>query len=124
MSIVRGVSKVPHCVIEYSKTLDSKVKPGELVDVVHRGVLESGLFEASHIRIRATFYDNHVIGYPVKDFIHVTLKILAGRNQQQKIGLSSLVLCKLEDIDLTSISLTVEVIDIERETYSRKIISS
>ena len=115
---------MPHCVIEYSKTLNSKVKPGELIDVVHSAVLESGLFEASHIRTRAIVYEDHVIGYPVKDFIHVTLKILSGRNQQQKKGLTDLVLGKLEDINLSSISLTVEVIDIERETYSRKIISS
>lgn len=113
---------MPHCIIEYSKTLNSKVEAGKLIEVVHRGVLESGLFEANHIRIRATVYEDHVIGYPVKDFIHVTLKILSGRNQQQKKDLTGLVLGELDKMGLTSISLTVEVIDIERDTYSRKII--
>ena len=113
---------MPHCVIEYSKTLNSKVKPGELVEVVHSCVVSSGLFEASHIRTRAIVYEDYIIGYPVKDFIHVTLKILSGRNQQQKKGLTDLVLGELEKIVSTSVSLTVEVIDIERETYSRKII--
>jgi 5-carboxymethyl-2-hydroxymuconate isomerase len=113
---------VPHCIIEYSKTLASKIEPGELINVVHRAALESGLFEASHIRTRASGYEDHVIGYPVNDFIHVTLKILSGRNEQQKKQLTGLVLGELEKIGLTSISLTVEVVDIERETYARNII--
>ncbi len=115
---------MPHCVIEYSKTLDSIVKRGVIVEAVHSGAVKSGLFEASHIRTRATVYEDYVIGYPVNDFIHVTLKILSGRNQQQKKGLTDLVLSELEKIGLTSISLTVEVIDIERDTYARKIISA
>lgn len=115
---------MPHCIIEYSKTLNRLVEARQLVEVVHKGVLESGLFEASHIRVRACMYEEHVIGYPVNDFIHVTLKILCGRNQQQKKNLTERVLDELDSIGLTSISLTVEVVDIERETYSRKIVAS
>ena len=115
---------MPHCIIEYSKTLNTRVEPGKLVEVVHESVLESGLFEANHIRVRAAAYEDHVIGYAVNDFIHVTLRILSGRNQQQKKELTERVLAALEMIGLTSISITVEVIDIDRETYSRKIVSS
>lgn len=115
---------MPHCVIEYSKTLNRLVESRKLVEVVHKGVLESGLFEPGHIRVRASQYEDHVIGYAVNDFIHVTLKILSGRIQQQKKDLTERVLGELDSIGLTSISLTVEVVDIERETYSRKIVPS
>ena len=115
---------MPHCIIEYSKTLNTRVEARRLVEVVHKAVLESALFEPSHIRVRACVYEEHVIGYPVHDFIHVTLKILCGRTQQQKKDLAERVLGELDSIGLTSISLSVEVVDIERETYSRKIVAS
>lgn len=61
-----------------------------------------------------------MIGYPINDFIHVTLRVLSGRNQQQKKGLSERMLGKLDNLGLTSVSLTVEMIDMDRETYAEK----
>ena len=112
---------MPHCIVEYSDTLAAQVDPGELTEAVYQGALISGLFEPSHIRVRALAYESFFAGYEVDDFIHVNLKILSGRSSQQKKQLTEAVLTELEDLGLASISLTVEVADIDRETYARKI---
>ena len=113
---------MPHCIIEYSKDLESSFQPEKLIEAVQNGALKSGLFEPGHIRTRSIAYENFIAGYEVQSFIHVTLRILSGRNQQQKKNLSERVLGELEKVDLSSISLTVEVHDIERKSYSKKVI--
>lgn len=113
---------MPHCIIEYSRPLLRQVNPEQVINVVQQGALESTLFEASHIKVRAMVYDDHFMGYPVDDFVHVTLKILLGRTQLQKNELSSLVLNKLEELELSSVSLTVEVVDMDRDSYAKSII--
>ena len=85
---------------------------GELTEAVYQGALVSGLFEASHIRVRALAYQSFFPGYAVDDFIHVNLRILSGRSSQQKKQLTEAVLTELEDLGLASISLTVEVAEV------------
>ena len=53
------------------------------------------------------------------DFIHVTLKILSGRSIEQKTMLSRSVLGMLEMFVLEKASISVEVVDIERESYAK-----
>lgn len=53
------------------------------------------------------------------DFVHVTLKILSGRNTEQKLCLSGAVLESLKTLGLTSVSITVEVVDIDRGSYAK-----
>ncbi len=70
---------MPHCIVEYSKDLESQVAPTKLVETVHQGALASGLFEASHIKTRAVAYDYFQIGTEKSDFIHVTIRLHQGR---------------------------------------------
>lgn len=114
---------MPHCIIEYSKDLESSSPPLKLIQAVHHAAIGSGLFETGHIRTRSIAYENFIAGYDVQSFVHVTLRILFGRNLQQKKDLSRRVLGELESMGLSSISLTVEVSEIERETYAKKIIN-
>ena len=112
---------MPHCVIEYSANLEAACPPARLVEAVQRGALGSGLFEPDHVRTRAIAYTQCISGHQATHFVHVTLKILSGRDQQQKKALSECVLGELESLGLSSISLTVEVSDMDRETYAKKI---
>lgn len=57
-----------------------------------------------------------------KAFIYVTVKILSGRNLEQKKSLSNLILSQLTTIDFPSTLLTVEVVEIEKESYARVMI--
>jgi 5-carboxymethyl-2-hydroxymuconate isomerase len=54
------------------------------VRVVHSSVFASGLFEEASINSRAIEFAYYQTGLSDTSFIHITLKILQGRNHQQK----------------------------------------
>ncbi|WNC68794.1 5-carboxymethyl-2-hydroxymuconate Delta-isomerase [Thalassotalea nanhaiensis] len=108
---------MPHCVVEHSSAIDGNT----LIPLVFAGALESKLFEidGSDIKVRAMPYSNYQTGNVDVDFVHVTLKILSGRTIDQKSMLSKLVLEKLKTQNLVNCSISVEVVDIDRVSYSK-----
>lgn len=110
---------MPHCIIEHSIEIDGNI----LIPLVHSGAIESGLFEpeGSDIKVRAIAYSNYQTGSVDINFIHVTLKILSGRDLKQKSKLTHLVLQKLETLSMTNCSISVDVEDIERDSYAKVI---
>ncbi|WP_339721517.1 5-carboxymethyl-2-hydroxymuconate Delta-isomerase [uncultured Paraglaciecola sp.] len=113
---------MPHCIIEYSKNLEQSLSIKELVGAVHSYVFSSGLFEESSIKTRAIEYTHFQTGLSDMPFIHLTLKILYGRNHQQKKDLTTLVLDKLKNDSQPPISISVEVSDIEKVSYKKLVI--
>ena len=114
---------MPHCVIEYSKKIEN-VLPindwlSEWVRVVHSSVFASGLFEEASINSRAIEFAYYQTGLSDTSFIHITLKILQGRNHQQKKDLTKLVLDKISEIIARPLSLSVEVMDVEKVSYKK-----
>lgn len=106
---------MPHCIIEYSKNLQKSVEPSEIISVVHQAAIESDLFDTQDIRSRATAYEDYKIRADKEYFIHVTMRIMFGRNDIQKNHLSSKVLAALETLNLPSIILSVEICDIDKK---------
>ena len=108
---------MPHCIVEHSASLNSEL----ILPLVFSGAIESGLFEidGSDIKVRAIVYHSYLTGPEKSDFIHVTLRILSGRTVEQKKMLSNSVLSQLQKLELRVCSLTVEVLDIERASYSK-----
>jgi len=112
---------MPHCLIEYAKTISTKVTPEQLIDSVYLGTLNSGLFSANDIKTRIIPFDYFTSGVIKQNFIHVTLKILNGRTLEQQKGLSQSVLDELNLLPLSDISLTVEVVEIQKSCYSKTV---
>ncbi len=110
---------MPHCTIEYAKEIEQSVSASGLVQRVHAGAVKSGLFDESHIKTRAIAFEYFKTGTGSMPFIHVSLKILSGRDQAQKKLLTRCVLEELKGIDIEHLSLTVDVRDMDRETYSK-----
>lgn len=111
---------MPHCIIEYSKKLEDQVLLPELVQAVHSGALDSSLFSLAAIKTRAVAYDHYLVGgEKTLDFIHVSVRILSGRTDTQKTLLSSTIFNKLKNLELTSVSLSVEILDIHTESYAK-----
>jgi 5-carboxymethyl-2-hydroxymuconate isomerase len=108
---------MPHCIIEHSAEICAQ----QLIDAVHQGALKSDLFEAkgSDIKVRALPYKNFKTGSVTLNFIHVTLKILSGRNNQQKKQLTTIVLAHIKELSLTGCSISVEVVDIDKDSYAK-----
>lgn len=110
---------MPHCIIEFSKNLEKSIEPSVLISVVHQAAIESGLFDPDDIRSRAIVFDEFQIRADKMSFIHVTLRIMFGRSEAQKNGLSRKVMAALERLNLTSIVLSVEICDIDHPTYTK-----
>jgi 5-carboxymethyl-2-hydroxymuconate isomerase len=110
---------VPHCIIEHAASLS-----GDRVMLrVYDAVKASGLFDPDgrDIKVRNLAYSHYWVGGEKSDFIHVVLKILAGRSAAQKQQLSHMVLTELSTLNLNRCALSVEVIDIDRDSYAKVI---
>ncbi|MBU2966801.1 5-carboxymethyl-2-hydroxymuconate Delta-isomerase [Amphritea sp. 2_MG-2023] len=110
---------MPHCIIEHSASL----KGEELLSPVFQGVLNSGLFTAdgSDIKVRGLPYSVYQTGNTNADFVHVTVRILAGRTDAEKQRLSAGVLATINALKLVDCSVTIEVVDIDRQSYSKTV---
>jgi len=108
---------MPHCIVEYSVGLDGT----KLVCNVYSAVLASGLFNAdgSDIKVRATSYNQYVLGGGCSSFAHVTIKLLSGRTAEQKESLAKGVLLRLTDLHMVNTEITVEICDIDRRSYQK-----
>ncbi len=106
---------MPHCIIEHS--LD--VEQTQLINAVYQGTLKSELFEDDDIKTRSMAFDNYQTGSVKKSFIHVTAKILSGRTLEQRSMLSQSIMSELKKLKYSSITLTVEVIEMERDSYAK-----
>ena len=113
---------MPHCIVEFSSEIQKSVTPEQIINAVYHGALNSELFEDYDIKTRAIAFDSYQTG-PLKEaFVHVTIKILTGRNIVQKRTLSESIMSQLRSIDFPSTILTVEVVEIEKESYSKAVI--
>lgn len=110
---------MPHCIIEYTDNADIDIN--KLIDVAFESVNQSGLFDRSAIKARAIRYENYKSGQDRDDYIHITIKILSGRNAEQKKHLSDVVLEKVGPHIGRTKSLTVDIVDMDRESYGKLI---
>jgi 5-carboxymethyl-2-hydroxymuconate isomerase len=108
---------MPHCIIECSERLTTT--PKELLNAVYLGTLNSQLFIADDIKSRIIPFQHFTAGTSQQDFIHVVVKMLSGRTIEQRKTVSNAVLLELNKLPLSSISLTVEVVEIEKSSYSK-----
>lgn len=113
---------MPHCILEYAKPLEAQLNPTKLLQAVYEGAYSSGLFEGPDIKTRAIAYEDYLTGTDKKAFIHVTVKILNGRTDEQKQKLSSTVIKRLTALKLSDTSLTVEIVDMESYSYAKHLV--
>lgn len=112
---------MPHCIIEYTRDVESKVDIKKLLNVAFDAVDSSGLFNKAAIKARAIAFDIYKSGQDRDDYIHVKLRILSGRNPDQKKQLSNHMLSSLKPYVGETKSLTIEIIDMEIESYGKHI---
>jgi len=111
---------MPHCIIEYANQPDLVIHVETFIDGVFQGALNSLLFEAEHIKVRAIAFEHYQVGEGDKGFVHVTAKILSGRTLEQRQTLANCILGQLNFSELKNTSFTVEVIEMERASYAKR----
>lgn len=109
---------MPHCIIEHSSDISGQA----LLPVAYEAAFASGLFGGPDIKARAVAFDHALVGGEPASFIHVTLRILSGRTEQQKHALSTLVASRIGEHAPAGCALTVEVVDMDRASYSKLLV--
>ena len=112
---------MPHCVIEYTRNVEAELDIAELLGIAFEGVVSCGHFNREAIKARAIPFDVYKSGLSRDDYIHVKLRILSGRTPEQKKQISDHMIKHLSThVGLTK-SLTVEIIDMDIDSYGKRI---
>ncbi len=111
---------MPHCIIEYSNDLEQTDKILLVLEMVNESMVSSGLFNVDSIKVRAIPVSKYLIGGKTVPFIHATVRLLAGRTDEQKHILSQAILDTISKQFHSIDNITVDVIDINPNCYSKK----
>jgi 5-carboxymethyl-2-hydroxymuconate isomerase len=73
---------MPHFTIEYSANLDTRLDMGEVVEVVRKAAVETGIFPLGGIRVRAVRCEHYAIADGCGDygFLDMVLRLGEGRD--------------------------------------------
>ncbi|MCB5160838.1 5-carboxymethyl-2-hydroxymuconate Delta-isomerase [Marinomonas algarum] len=115
---------MPHCIVEYSQNLAQEVPPADWLEAVKSACVASTLFAETDIKLRSTPYKSFVTGGQEDAFVHVTVRLLSGRSLEQRQQLSHLVLESLTQFSLKNVSFSVEIGEMERESYAKTVVLS
>ena len=113
---------MPHFIIEGSSNLIAELEPSTCLDLVFKSAMDSRLFREKDIKLRIAMFDDYRVGLAGADFIHVEVQWLSGRSDSEKKALSTGILSDLSKIVPLEASVTVEVRDMSRDSYSKKAI--
>ncbi len=114
---------MPHCLIDYSQDITDQVEMDALLEAVHHGAMDSDLFPEYDIKIRALGFQHHRTGQTRDPFVHVAVHLLSGRSDEQKSMLSECLLARVEPLLPHVISVSVEICDIHRESYRKRVLT-
>jgi 5-carboxymethyl-2-hydroxymuconate isomerase len=113
---------MPHAIIEHSSNLFAGESPSSLADIVHRAMMESGLFNANDVKTRLHPVSDFRVGLKGINgfFVHVLIYLLEGRTEEQKQMLTHNVFEAIKAQYHQPIEqLSVDIRDMARSTYRK-----
>lgn len=119
---------MPHIIIEHSKHILEKetLEIGREIQRIMAGIVE-GNFDPDQCKIRCIAYQNYLVGLEKnhENFIHIAIKILAGRDVaiRKKLALETFEYTKIfyKNLKLSQkrCDISVDVIEVDREVYQK-----
>jgi 5-carboxymethyl-2-hydroxymuconate isomerase len=110
---------MPHIVFEYSNDLDSKVKESGSIKIAHETVTASGLFNPEAVKARSVSYADYVLPPGAKNFLHITVSILTGRDEQERKSLSQSVFDAVKNAIPDVDKLSVNIHEMDADSYTK-----
>ena len=117
---------MPHVTLEYTDNIDLEIVFDDLFSRIHSVLVEVGGLKIGNCKSRAVRLDSYHVGDGAGNsaFVHVDIRFLEGRPPDVKNEISRAVLEILVDaygpaVGGGDVQLTVEVRDIERNTYAK-----
>lgn len=119
---------MPHIIIEHSKNIlvkDSLEIGKEIQKIM--ALIAEGNFDPDQCKIRCLAYQDYVVGLGKNDqnFIHISIKILSGREVaiRKKLAVQSFEFAKIfyKNLNLPQkrCDISVDVIEVDREVYQK-----
>jgi len=115
---------MPHVIIEHAHEVAGEIDINSLIGAVHEATFGSGLFTEYDIKTRALEYRNHQTGQTRDSFVHVAVHLLDGRSEAHKSMLSRTVLARIEPLLPQVVSVGVEICDMHRASYVKRVLGS
>ncbi len=113
---------MPHFVIEYSNDLEEQYKIEQVMLLAREAGVKSGVMLADDIKVRARGYDHYSLLEADDSFVHVTVFMLAGRTDAQKLKLSELLREKLQDYLVRITSISIDIRDMDPHAYKKRLL--
>ncbi|WP_151639461.1 5-carboxymethyl-2-hydroxymuconate isomerase [Noviherbaspirillum aerium] len=111
---------MPHIWVEHSTNLEGKLDLSLLLTGVHCSAVSTGMFAEGAIRTRLRPVDQYRVGdgHPDNAFVHVVIRIAAGRDIQTKKQIGETMfaeLCRLlaRQFDSMPLGLSLEVQELD-----------
>lgn len=121
---------MPQLIIEITENARLNCSPEELLDQANAVLLESGQFQEPDIKSRCISLDTYRQGTEPADraFIHARLGILDGRDLETRRALGQAVCDVIAEAvrtgtDGPAVQVSVEVFEMERASYAKKLIT-
>lgn len=112
---------MPHIIVEYAGHLDETHCMTGMCQTLFDAAVATGVFpDTSAIKVRAIPCPFSRIGTESQSFAHVTIRLLAGRDDTVKANLTQIILATLDQALPDVGSLSVDIKDIDTATYAKR----
>ncbi|MGI9666395.1 MAG: 5-carboxymethyl-2-hydroxymuconate Delta-isomerase [Acidimicrobiia bacterium] len=117
---------MPHVTLDHSEDLDSVADTRRVFERIHRILVDVAGAGPSNVKSRKLVSTDSFVGSgdPTNAFIHLDVRLMEGRSETTKRDVSTACLAVLvEEYQVESsprnIQVTVDVTDLDRETYAK-----
>jgi len=110
---------MPHIIVEYAKQRVNDTQVDAILNTIHHAIAESGLFKADQVKTRAYAFNKFTNAGGGEPYIHIQARIKSGRDVDNKKKLGDVVLKGLSVLNIPVSVITIEIIDMERESYGK-----
>jgi 5-carboxymethyl-2-hydroxymuconate isomerase len=120
---------MPHLLLEYTTNLLPSFNPEAALRSVNAALADSGLFEADHIKSRATRLRHFRVGNSDRGeaYIHARLHLLSGRSNEEKRSLTESLVAALQPHIAAGpalrVQITAEALDLDRNCYAKAVVN-
>ncbi|MGH8444985.1 MAG: 5-carboxymethyl-2-hydroxymuconate Delta-isomerase [Solimonas sp.] len=113
---------MPHLILEYSAGVERGVAIERLLEAAGDAAAESGVMARADIKLRAIACPHFKLLDGGDSFVHLTVRLLAGRGAEAKLKLSELLRERLAALLATVHSVSVEIVDMDAQSYLKRLV--
>ena len=113
---------MPHCVIEHFRAFSSDADRDDAMRLALETCAKSDTIARADLKIRCVGADAILFGDGRTSFIHVTLSMLAGRTEQQKVELAEALRDAFRTAHPDVASISIDIRDMDPACYRKSLV--